>query len=59
VLIGFGRTGAWFGVDRDGVAPDLLVFAKGVNPGYVPVGGALVVGGPIYETFTRRPYRRG
>jgi taurine---2-oxoglutarate transaminase len=58
VLVGFGRTGAWFGVDHDGVAPDLLVFAKGVNSGYVPLGGVLV-GDPIYETFTNRPYPAG
>jgi taurine--2-oxoglutarate transaminase len=58
VLVGFGRTGAWFGVDHDGVAPDLLVFAKGVNSGYVPLGGVLV-GDPIYETFANRPYPAG
>jgi taurine--2-oxoglutarate transaminase len=58
VLVGFGRTGAWFGVDHDGVAPDLMVFAKGVNSGYVPLGGVLV-GDPIYETFTKRPYPAG
>ncbi len=58
VLVGFGRTGAWFGVDHDDVAPDLLVFAKGVNSGYVPLGGVLV-GDPIYETFTQRPYPAG
>jgi taurine---2-oxoglutarate transaminase len=58
VLVGFGRTGAWFGVDHDGVAPDLLVFAKGVNSGYVPLGGVLV-GDPIHELFTRRPYPAG
>ena len=58
VLVGFGRTGKWFGVDHDGVTPDLLVFAKGVNSGYVPLGGVLV-GDPIYDTFTRRPYPAG
>jgi taurine---2-oxoglutarate transaminase len=58
VLVGFGRTGAWFGVNHDGVAPDLMVFAKGVNSGYVPLGGVLV-GDPIYETFTKRPYPAG
>jgi taurine--2-oxoglutarate transaminase len=58
VLVGFGRTGAWFGVDHEGVAPDLLVFAKGVNSGYVPLGGVLV-GELIYETFTKRPYPAG
>jgi len=58
VLVGFGRTGEWFGVDHDRVAPDLLVFAKGVNSGYVPLGGVLV-GNPIYETFASRPYPAG
>ena len=58
VMVGFGRTGAWFGVDHDGVAPDLLVFAKGVNSGYVPLGGVLV-GDPIFHTFTQRPYPVG
>jgi taurine--2-oxoglutarate transaminase len=58
VLVGFGRTGAWFGVDHEGVAPDLLVFAKGVNSGYVPLGGVLV-SDPIYEMFTKRPYPAG
>ncbi|MGH3345676.1 MAG: aspartate aminotransferase family protein [Nocardioides sp.] len=58
VLVGFGRTGRWFGVDHDGVAPDLLVFAKGVNSGYAPLGGVLV-GAAIHETFTQRPYPAG
>jgi taurine--2-oxoglutarate transaminase len=58
VLVGFGRTGAWFGVDHDAVAPDLLVFAKGVNSGYVPLGGVLV-GDAIYDMFTKRPYPAG
>jgi taurine--2-oxoglutarate transaminase len=58
VLVGFGRTGEWFGVDHAGVAPDLMVFAKGVNSGYVPLGGVLV-GDPINETFVERPYPGG
>lgn len=58
VMVGFGRTGAWFGVDHDGVAPDLMAFAKGVNSGYVPLGGVLV-GDAIYEFFTTRPYPAG
>lgn len=37
---GFGRTGAWFGLDHYGVTPDLLVFAKGAGGGF-PVGGVL------------------
>jgi taurine--2-oxoglutarate transaminase len=58
IMVGFGRTGAWFGVDHDGVAPDLMAFAKGVNSGYVPLGGVLV-GDGIYEMFTKRPYPAG
>ena len=44
VMAGFGRTGEWFawqGIDG-GVVPDLTTFAKGVNSGYVPVGGVLI-----------------
>jgi 4-aminobutyrate aminotransferase-like enzyme len=58
VLVGFGRTGEWFGVDHARVSPDLMAFAKGVNSGYVPLGGILV-GDPIYETFMQRPYPGG
>ena len=58
VLAGFGRTGTWFAADHEGVSPDLLVFAKGVNSGYVPLGGVLV-GDEVHETFTQRPYPAG
>jgi taurine---2-oxoglutarate transaminase len=58
VLVGFGRTGEWFGVDHARVSPDLMAFAKGVNSGYVPLGGVLV-GDPIYDTFVQRPYPGG
>lgn len=43
VMSGFGRTGEWFGIDHyPDAKPDILVFAKGVNCGYVPLGGAIV-----------------
>ena len=58
VLVGFGRTGEWFGVDHARVSPDLMAFAKGVNSGYVPLGGVLV-GDPIHHTFVERPYPGG
>jgi taurine--2-oxoglutarate transaminase len=58
VLVGFGRTGEWFGVDHARVSPDLMAFAKGVNSGYVPLGGVLV-SDPIYDTFVHRPYPGG
>src|SRR6185437_6655785 len=42
VMVGFGRVGEWFAVDRFGVTPDLITFAKGVNSGYVPLGGVVI-----------------
>ena len=58
VMAGFGRVGEWFAVDRWGITPDLITFAKGVNSGYVPLGG-VVVNAAIRETFGRRPYPGG
>lgn len=42
VMSGFGRTGKWFALEHYGVMPDLITFAKGVNSGYVPVGGVII-----------------
>ncbi|AUA33311.1 aspartate aminotransferase family protein [Pseudomonas sp. SGAir0191] len=42
VMSGFGRTGKWFALEHYGVVPDLITFAKGVNSGYVPVGGVVI-----------------
>jgi len=42
VMCGFGRTGAAFHSLRAGVVPDLIVFAKGITSGYIPLGGVLV-----------------
>jgi taurine--2-oxoglutarate transaminase len=42
VMAGFGRTGEWFAFDAYDVVPDLITFAKGVNSGYVPVGGVII-----------------
>jgi taurine--2-oxoglutarate transaminase len=42
VMVGFGRIGEWFAVDHFGVVPDLITFAKGVNSGYVPLGGIAI-----------------
>jgi putrescine---pyruvate transaminase len=41
VICGFGRLGEWFGVERFGLEPDLIVFAKGVTSGYLPLGGVI------------------
>jgi taurine--2-oxoglutarate transaminase len=38
VMSGWGRTGKWFAIDHWGVAPDILVTAKGITTAYVPLG---------------------
>jgi taurine--2-oxoglutarate transaminase len=58
VMAGFGRSGRWFAVDHWDVVPDLIAFAKGVNSGYVPLGG-VVISDAIAETFAERPYPGG
>lgn len=43
VMSGFGRTGKWFGIDHyPGVEVDIMVVAKGITAGYVPLGAAIV-----------------
>lgn len=58
VMAGFGRCGEWFAVDRWGVTPDLITFAKGVNSGYVPLGG-VIISAAIGASFDDRPYPGG
>ena len=58
VMSGFGRTGKWFAYQHSTVEPDLIVFAKGVNSGYVPLGG-VVISTPISETFNDRVFPGG
>jgi len=50
VMAGFGRTGHWFAFDAYDAVPDLITFAKGVNSGYVPVGG-VIISDPIAAHF--------
>jgi putrescine aminotransferase len=54
VICGFGRLGTWFGIERWDVAPDMIVFAKGVTSGYLPLGG-VIVSALVAEPFWRRP----
>ena len=58
VMAGFGRTGAWLALDAFDVAPDLIIFAKGVNSGYVPAGG-VIVSRAIAATFDERVFPGG
>jgi len=58
VMAGFGRSGSWFAYQQHGVSPDLVTFAKGVNSGYVPLGG-VVISKAISDTFNDRVYPGG
>ncbi len=43
VMSGFGRTGKWFGIEHyPDVKPDIMVMAKGITSGYVPLGGTII-----------------
>jgi len=42
VMCGMGRTGTLHACEQDGVAPDILVIAKGLGAGYQPIGAMLL-----------------
>jgi beta-alanine--pyruvate transaminase len=50
VITGFGRTGPCFAADAVGVVPDMLVIAKGITNGAVPMG-AVVARKGIYDAI--------
>jgi putrescine aminotransferase len=50
VITGFGRLGHWFGIERWHVVPDMIVFAKSVTSGYLPLGGVLLTD-TIFQTL--------
>lgn len=42
VVTAFGRTGTWFDSESRGMAPDLIITAKGLTSGYQPLGAVLI-----------------
>lgn len=58
VMAGFGRTGAWLAIDHWDARPDLIIFAKGSNSGYVPLGG-VIISDEIAATFDDRVFPGG
>jgi len=62
VIGGFGRLGEWFGPERWGLRPDMIVFAKGVTSGYLPLGGVVVSGeiaAPFWDEESPPWFRHG
>jgi beta-alanine--pyruvate transaminase len=54
VITGFGRLGHAFAAERYSVIPDMIVFAKGITSGSVPMGG-VIARQPIYDAFMQGP----
>src|SRR6516162_7325084 len=50
VITGFGRTGKLFAFEHAGICPDILVLAKGITSGYLPLG-ATVATDAIFDAF--------
>ncbi len=50
VITGYGRTGAMFASDRWSLDPDIVLTAKGLTSGYLPMG-AVIVAGRVAEPF--------
>jgi taurine---2-oxoglutarate transaminase len=57
-MSGWGRTGRWFGCDHYQVAPDILVTAKGVTSGYVPLG-VVALTPRVRDHFLKKPFVGG
>jgi putrescine---pyruvate transaminase len=62
VITGFGRTGEMFASSRFGLDPDVLVVAKGLTSGYMPLGAAIVaqrVWDPFWKDGSNLVFRHG
>jgi adenosylmethionine-8-amino-7-oxononanoate aminotransferase len=50
VITGFGRAGDWFASSRFALEPDMVLCAKGLTSGYLPMG-AVIVAPTVAEPF--------
>lgn len=58
IVTAFGRTGHWFGCERFGIEPDIVVTAKGLSSGYVPMG-AVLIGPRVMDMLDGTPFLHG
>ncbi|MDA8228413.1 MAG: aspartate aminotransferase family protein [Desulfitobacterium hafniense] len=52
VICGFGRTGKMFGIEHWGVTPDIVMMAKGITSGYIPMG-AVAISGEVFAPIKK------
>jgi adenosylmethionine-8-amino-7-oxononanoate aminotransferase len=58
VVTAYGRTGHWFGADLFGIQPDVIVTAKALTSGYVPMG-AVLFGDRVVDMLRGTAFRHG
>lgn len=58
VVTAFGRTGRWFGSQTYGIQPDMVVTAKALTSGYIPMG-AVLIGDRMIDLLRGRAFRHG
>jgi putrescine aminotransferase len=58
IVTGYGRTGHWFAAQRYGLDPDVIVTAKALTSGYVPMG-AVLVHDSLVELLDGTAFRHG
>lgn len=54
VISGFGRLGAPFAMDKFGVVPDMMIVAKGLTNGTIPMG-AVFASDKVHDAFMTGP----
>jgi adenosylmethionine-8-amino-7-oxononanoate aminotransferase len=62
VITGFGRAGAMFASERFGLRPDVMIMAKGMTSGYLPMGATVIgerVWAPFWEDGSDLVFRHG
>ncbi len=62
VITGFGRVGKWFASERFDLDPDLIITAKGLSSGYLPIGAVIAaqrVAEPFWQDGSAQVFRHG
>ena len=58
VVTAYGRTGHWFAAQRYGLDPDVIVTAKALTSGYIPMG-AVLIGDRVIDMLRGTAFRHG